>query len=772
MLGGKDHLQAERARLQAFLSTVPGEYCGWAKDGFITYSDGFCALLGRETVRHLADIQSALAPGDAAALEGAWSRLRQNAESFSLSVQNSNNSKTLKMWATQTQNYDGTESFKVLWAEDITQQSEAEKTSIAWQEEEIEKLKAAMDHMPAALWLRDSKQDIVWCNETYAKIIQSTTDEIIAQQKEIAPPPKTKKKGSSGLLAGKEQAARALSESKSQTVQSHVISGGDRLLMNIFEIPIAQHNMTLGVARDITRQEEIETELKRYQAVNKELLQQLRTAIGIYNADHSLDFYNTAFAELWGLDDGWLNTKPKLGDIMEKLRETRCLPEQADFKKFRDGWMGMFTNLIDPHEDMLHLPDGSALRMLVIPNPMGGMMMTFEDVTSRLELESSYNTLIAVQKETLDNLGEAVAAFGGDGRLKLWNPSFGRLWGLNPEDLEGEPHVSRIVEKIKPFFTAKEWVVRREELIALGLDRIMHEGRLERRNETLVDYVTVPLPDGGVLITYSDVTDTVRVENALREKNAALEAAEQLKLDFLANVSYQLRTPLNAIMGFNEILDQEYFGPLNKRQKAYTHDVKEASETLLSLINDILDLSTIEAGYMTLDRENIKVKDMLEGLVELVSDWARKEKIEVTLSCPKTIGALEADEMRLKQAIINLIRNALTYTPEGGKIGIEAKRKKAGIEIKVVDTGVGIAKEDQNRIMEPFERAQSGDLGSEHGEKRLSRGGAGLGLSLVKNIITLHGGSIDLTSTPGEGTAVTLFLPFEPEEKKEDKKAA
>jgi PAS domain S-box-containing protein len=203
----------------------------------------------------------------------------------------------------------------------------------------------------------------------------------------------------------------------------------------------------------------------------------------------------------------------------------------------------MFTGLIDPYEDMLHLPDSSALRMLVIPHSMGGLMMTFEDVTSRLELESSYNTLIAVQKETLDNLGEAVAVFGSNGRLRLSNPSFGNLWGLHPEDLEGEPHVTTIVEKTKPFFTKEEWPARKEELVARGLDRTLHEGRLTRADGSLVDFTTVPLPDGGVLLTYSDVTDTVRVENALREKNAALEAAEQLKLDFLANVSYQLRTP-------------------------------------------------------------------------------------------------------------------------------------------------------------------------------------------------------------------------------------
>ena len=122
---------------------------------------------------------------------------------------------------------------------------------------------------------------------------------------------------------------------------------------------------------------------------------------------------------------------------------------------------------------------------------------------------------------------------------------------------------------------------------------MMHEGRLECSDDTLVEFVTVPLPDGGVLITYTDVTDTVRVENALREKAAALEAAERLKLDFLANVSYQLRTPLNAIMGFNEILGQGMFGDLNNKQTEYTGYIGEASERLLGLINDILDLSTL-----------------------------------------------------------------------------------------------------------------------------------------------------------------------------------
>ena len=443
---------------------------------------------------------------------------------------------------------------------------------------------------------------------------------------------------------------------------------------------------------------------------------------------------------------------------MEKLRETRRLPEQADFRKFKQSWLDMFTGLIDPYEDMLHLPDGSALRMLVVPHKTGGLMMTFEDVTSRLALESSYNTLVAVQKETLDNLDEGVAVFGGDGRMKLWNPSFGRLWGINPEGLEGEPHISRIVERMKVFFAESLWAAKRELLIGMCLERATSEGRLEREDKTLIEYATVPLPDGGVLVTFADITASVRVENALREKNAALEAAEQLKLDFLANVSYQLRTPLNAIMGFNEMLDQQYFGALNDKQREYTRDINEASTRLLSLINDILDLSTIEAGYMNLDIAETPIRETLQNVVNLVTDWARKGGVEVVLACPANIGKAEVDATRLKQVMVNLLRNAISHTPKAGRIDVTARKKKDHIEISVTDTGAGIPLEDQTRILQPFERVES---------QQSSERGAGLGLTLVQNIVGLHGGAFALDSAPGKGTTVTITIPIKQSKKRE-----
>ena len=765
LLGRRRALETINEKLDSILGALPGAYCIWDMKGNIQTGGSLCQLLDIELLQDFSDIQNRLTPDDSTLLNEHFLSLRQEGKSFSATVRNHNKTNIFRIEGYRASHYD------VLWFEDRTIDETARsklEDDLIQKNFRLQQLQAALEALPHPAWIRDADQKIIWCNKSYADALGSTSKDVVIDQKELAASTMQKKRdGESSRQIRREQARHAIESKRSQIIQSHIIVQGKRLLARIAEIPLQDGQTTLGLVEDITQQEDLESELKRYQDANRDLLEQLRTAIAIYSADHRLEFYNSAFSQLWGLEEQWLNSRPKLGDIMEKLRENRRLPEQADFRRFKQSWIDMFTGLIEPQDDMLHLPDGSALRMLVVPHAMGGLMMTFEDVTSRLELESSYNTLIAVQKETLDNLAEGVAVYGGDGRLKLWNPAFAELWKLNPEDLEGEPHINKIAEKINPFFSTENWPEVREKLINASLSRMAHEMRLTREDNSLIDYITVPLPDGGVLATYSDITDSVRVENVLREKNAALEAAEQLKTDFLANVSYQLRTPLNAIMGFTEILDQEYFGPLNKRQKEYTHDMKEAGERLLGLINDILDLSTIEAGYLNLQTQQVKVYKMLDNLVDLVDEWARKEKIEVTLSCPKNIGSLEADERRLKQAIINLIRNAIAYTPEGGDIDITAKRRKNGIAITVSDNGSGISPEDQERIFEPFERGSAGrDSKSVTGST--ARMGAGLGLTLVKNIITLHGGTLELETTLGKGSSFTMLLPFKQESLKDN----
>jgi signal transduction histidine kinase len=262
----------------------------------------------------------------------------------------------------------------------------------------------------------------------------------------------------------------------------------------------------------------------------------------------------------------------------------------------------------------------------------------------------------------------------------------------------------------------------------------------------VLQVVTVPLPDGNVLLTYLDVSDSTRVERALRERNEALETAARLKSEFIANVSYELRTPLNAVIGFAEILTHQYFGTLNPRQLDYAHSILESAHQLMALINDIIDLATIEAGYMVLDTETVEVPGMLQAVLTLTRERARNREIELRLKCPPDIGTIEADERRLKQALFNLVTNAIRFTPPGGSVAIEAAREGRDLLLSVADTGIGIPRGDQARIFEKFERA------SRHS-------GAGLGLSLVKSLVELHDGTVVIESEPDRGTKVTCRIP-------------
>jgi signal transduction histidine kinase len=235
----------------------------------------------------------------------------------------------------------------------------------------------------------------------------------------------------------------------------------------------------------------------------------------------------------------------------------------------------------------------------------------------------------------------------------------------------------------------------------------------------------------------------------LRERNEALETAGRLKSEFIANVSYELRTPLNAIIGFAEILANQYFGPLSERQLEYSRGILDSSHRLMSLINDILDLATIEAGYMALETGPIDIRAMLQAVMTLTRERARNRDLALTLRCPRDIGAIEADERRLKQALFNLISNAIKFTPAGGSIRLEARRDGDELVLAVTDTGVGIPAADQERVFEKFER----------GNPQARESGAGLGLSLVKSLIELHGGSVSIESKPTAGTTILCHLP-------------
>jgi signal transduction histidine kinase len=440
-----------------------------------------------------------------------------------------------------------------------------------------------------------------------------------------------------------------------------------------------------------------------------------------------------------------------MGEVLEELRDNRRLPEYADFPAFKAEQLALFTSLLEPVEELVHLPDGTTLRSVAIPHPFGGLLLIWEDVTDTLALERNYNTLIAVQRETLDNLYEGVAVIGANGRLRLSNPVFGAMWQIPHMTLNNEPHISEIVDCMGDMLEQSgNWMAEKERLITMLTAREAHSGRVERTDGSVLDFATVPLPDGGVLLSYIDQTAAINMERALRDRNEALETADRLKSEFIANVSYELRTPLNTIIGFTEILTGQYFGDLNDRQAEYSTGILDSSHRLLMLINDILDLATIEAGHMTLELDSIDLHALMESVTSLVRERARQKKIALEIDCPPDIGMFVADERRLKQAMFNVLSNAIKFTPDNGNITLSARRDGDTLVLTVADSGIGIAEEDQERVFAKFERGSSPEA---------RRSGAGLGLSLVKSFIELHGGTVTLESEPESGTRVICALP-------------
>jgi signal transduction histidine kinase len=243
-----------------------------------------------------------------------------------------------------------------------------------------------------------------------------------------------------------------------------------------------------------------------------------------------------------------------------------------------------------------------------------------------------------------------------------------------------------------------------------------------------------------------------RLFHEIEDKSRQLEAASQHKSEFLANMSHELRTPLNAVIGFSEVLLQRMFGDLNAKQDEYLKDIYSSGQHLLSLINDILDLSKIEAGRMELAPAPFHLPSALDNAVTLVKERAARHGVTLQVDVDPQLGELVGDERKVKQVLLNLLSNAVKFTPEGGRISLKASRKGGVVEIAVTDTGIGIAPEDQAAIFEEFRQ-----VGSDETRKQE---GTGLGLTLAKKFVELHGGRIWVESEPGRGSTFTFTLPL------------
>ena len=628
-----------------------------------------------------------------------------------------------------------------LWIEDVDALMRAGTAPFERTLAEAREFAALLDRLPYPVWRRSADMAMTYCNQAHAQLFDLPVAEVIARGREIS-------------SAAKALAKRARKLGLAQSESQQLVVKGHRRLFDFNEVPLEDGSM-VGYALDQTALEESHAELVRHIAAHDDVLQSLGTGIVILGPDRRVKFFNAAYREQFGLDAAFLRSEPTLDQVLESKRERRQITEQADFRSYKQEFIRHVMTLIEPFEDLIHTPGGATFRMVATPHPFGGVTLTFEDVTDKLTLERNYNTLIAVQKETIDHLYEGIAVFGSDGRLKIYNPAYAKLWNLSDEDLAGEPHVAKIVDLVRAYFDGpSDWGEVRRRIVSDAVERTPRSLRLERKDGTIIDIAGIPLPDGGKLFKYADVTDSLNMERALRDRNEALIAADRLKSEFIANVSYEFRTPLNVIIGYAELLIRQYFGALNTRQAEYAASILDAAQGLLLMVGDVIDVAAIEAGYIRLDIAEIRLRPVLESVLRLYQQRAHSREIELVMDQVADQLTLKADEQRLKQALANLISNAVGSGSVGSRIEIAAVSVGGHVDISVKQTGF-----QGGGVIGGGEATDFG-VGST-ARATLGRGnGRGLGMSLVKTLIELHGGALESRGGPGY-RMVVCHLPQE-----------
>jgi signal transduction histidine kinase len=733
---------ADRAVLTALLAEAPTQSLLIDGGGAVRMAPLLAEWLGLMTLpRSLAElnaVQWGLAPGDAATFARDVEAVRRASRPFSRTVRTSDGARALRVTGERT----GDE--VVLWFADATAAEEQVarlKTEAAELNEAFAALSGLIEAAPLPMWYRDAELQLAMVNSAYVSAVEARdAATVIARGVELV-----EGSGQGGPRSGA-VAAKETGQPQQRVLPATI--GGARRALRLYDVPLPVGGIA-GFAIDIEELEQANAREKRFAEAQRAMLDRLSAGVVQFGRDRSLIFCNQPFRRMFAMRREWLWDRPEFDRVLERMREAGRVPEVRDFPGWKAERRGWFLNADGAAEENWHLPGGTHLRVVAQPLPDGGLLLIFEDRTEQVQLASARDTLLRVRTATFDNLFEALGVFAADGRLQLWNNRFRALWNFEEEFLAGHPRVDAIADRLAPQLANQARAALVPELVRYAtVERKQRGGRVALADGRHFEFAAVPLPDGNALVTMLDISDSRRIEQALRDRNEALEAADRVKTAFVANMSYELRTPLTSISGFAEMLHGGYAGSLSTEAVAYVDAILDSVERLGVLIDDVLDLT--QADSATLEREDVELGTVVRAAADALTASARRHRVEFVVEVLRSAGRVHVDRRRIREAVEHLLRHAVGATRAGGRVLLHVDGDSRRARIVVSDDGAGMTVAEAARAFDRF--AQPGIT---PGQERA----LGLGLPLAKQFIEAHGGTVSLVSEPGQGSLVTVELP-------------
>ena len=741
---------AANARLEALLGSAPALAMVVRADGRLELPDRLADWFGLSPApRYLDDLaarDTGLTADDARQLAADVAAAQKAGRPFALAVRTQGSSRALMIRGSRASRDLQAPGGVVLWVFDATE-SEAEIARLteacAEAQTAFEALTGLIEAAPMPMWYRGPDLRLAMVNSAYVDAVEGNdAADVVRRGMELV-----EGSGIGGPLASA-VVARDTGEPQMQTMPATI--KGARRMLRVYDVPLPIGGVA-GFSVDIEELEQARGGIKRFADAQRAMLDRLSAGVVQFASDRTLAFCNQPFRRLFSMKSEWLADRPEFDRVLERMREANRLPEVRDFPGWKAERRDWFLAAGGAIEENWHLPGGVHLRVVAQPLPDGGLLLIFEDRTEQVQLASARDTLLRVRTATFDNLYEALGVFAADGRLQLWNTKFRALWGFDEEFLVTHPRVDVLAEAAARQLANPERASLIGSLVrASTVERAQRGGQLEFADGRYFELAAVPLPDGNGLFTMFDISDSHRIELALRDRNDALEAADQVKTAFVANMSYELRTPLTSISGFAEMLSEGYAGKLSTDATAYVDAIMESVERLGLLVDEVLDLTQNDGKRPEIEMLEVELEAVAREAADAVQPLMRRKHLDFAVEVLPSTGSVKGDAKRLRQVIEHLLRHAVTGVAEGGRILLHTDGTAAAARIVVSDDGAGMT---ADAVAHAFDRfAQPGV--TRDGERAL-----GLGLPLAKQFVEAHGGAIELISEPGEGTFTTVQLP-------------